>query len=418
MGGCCNREEDLNNDKITSFRYTPEETNGQIKSIKTSTKPELKLEEKKLELTDEELQLSKIINELQYLYKDKVNVSVFTEIELFNLAIYYKENSVNSNYLIFDMRISSEQKEFYLKKIKHINYTFDQIKNIKAIKKYEFLKSFIDNNKIIVIIPEYYLNQKKNNEGYKKVEEYPIELCNLLYEINNNISFKILNSCLKDNSKDNLFEEYLSVFYSNDIIPFILFTYKHVTTFYKNGYFFISFLNKQIFSFEEYINNLQVKVNENNNNKNELELKDKFLNDMKITTIFNIDNNKKKELEIKDHQCQKNVFKEITINKNDLKGEIKKVNPICEWLKQEVIKGHSCYFNIENFSLNDIDNENQENNWIFVIIVIITLITEVDYKSVIYYLKEKMVYIERIDKIFDSKLAEEEIANTISKYIY
>ena len=62
------------------------------------------------------------------------------------------------------------------------------------------------------------------------------------------------------------------------------------------------------------------------------------------------------------------------------------------------------------------DNANQENNWIFIIVVLITLLTEVDYKSVIYYLKEKMIYIERIDKVFDNYLNEEEIVDTLSKY--
>ena len=92
------------------------------------------------------------------------------------------------------------------------------------------------------------------------------------------------------------------------------------------------------------------------------------------------------------------------------------VNEICEWLKQEIRRGHSCYFNIENFYLNDMDNANQENNWIFIIVVLITLLTEVDYKSVIYYLKEKMIYIERTDKVFDNYLNEEEIVDTLSKY--
>ena len=413
MGGCCNRKDDLNYDNNTSFRYTEEETNNIFKSLKTSTKPELKLQENKLELTEEELQISKIINKLKYLYDDKINI--FTEIELFNLAIYYKENYINSDYLIFDMRISSEQKEYYLKKIKHINYTFDQIKNIKKIKKFEFLKSFIDNKKIIVIIPEYYLNPKNNSEGYKKVEEYPIELCNYLYDINNNINFKILNVCLKEN-KQNKFENYLSVFHSYDIIPFILFTYNHMTTFYKSGYFFISFLNNQIFSYEEYINNLRKNNIENNENKNELELKDKFINEMRISTIFIIDNNLKKKLEIKEYQYKKNVFKEIIINKNHIKNDILKVNSICEWLKQEIRRGHSCYFNIENFLLNDIDNANQENNWIFIIIILITLLTEVDYKSVIEYLKEKMIYIEKIDKLFGNNLNEDEIVDTLKKY--
>ena len=120
---------------------------------------------------------------------------------------------------------------------------------------------------------------------------------------------------------------------------------------------------------------------------------------MRIGTIFIIDNNLKKKLEIKEYQYKKNVFKEIIINKNHIKNDILKVNSICEWLKQEIRRGHLCYFNIENFLLNDIDNPNQENNWIFIIIILITLLTEVDYKSVIEYLKEKMNYIEKIDKL-------------------
>lgn len=421
MGGCCQRTENINIDKNNSYNYTPEETNGVMKTI---TKPELKLEENKLELTEEELQLTKIINRLKYLFSEKVKI--FTEIELFNLAIYYKENYINSDYVIFDMRISSEQKEYYLKKIKHINYTFDQIKNIKKIKKFELLHSFIDNKKVIIIIPNYYLNQNNNCEGYKKVEEYPVELCNLLYDINNNISFKILNTSLSNkdnkNNKSEKFEDFLSVFHSYDIVPYILFTYNHLTTFYKEGYFFISFLNNQIFSFEDYISNMQKpkkEENTNNGKANELGLKDKFLSEMNITTIFNIDNSLEKEFEIKDYQYQKNVFKEIIINKNDIKKEIIQVNAICDWLRQEIKKGHSCYFNVENFLINDNDNanENQESNWIFVIIILMTLVTEVDHTSVLDYLKEKMIYIEKLDKVFaNNNINEEEISETLSKY--
>ena len=421
MGGCCQRTENINIDKNNSYNYTPEETNGVMKTI---TKPELKLEENKLELTEEELQLTKIINRLKYLFSEKVKI--FTEIELFNLAIYYKENYINSDYVIFDMRISSEQKEYYLKKIKHINYTFDQIKNIKKIKKFELLHSFIDNKKVIIIIPNYYLNQNNNCEGYKKVEEYPVELCNLLYDINNNISFKILNTSLSNkdnkNNKSIKFEDFLSVFHSYDIVPYILFTYNHMTTFYKEGYFFISFLNNQIFSFEDYIANLQKpkkEENTNNGKANELGLKDKFLSEMNITTIFNIDNSLEKEFEIKDYQYQKNVFKEIIINKNDIKKEIIQVNAICDWLRQEIKKGHSCYFNIENILINENDNanENKESNWIFVIIILMTLVTEVDHTSVLDYLKEKMIYIEKLDKVFaNNNINEEEISETLSKY--
>ena len=120
MGGCCTRNEYINLDKNTSFKYPTEEPSS---LMQISTKPELKLEQNKLQLTDEEIELNKIIQKLENKFKGKVKK--FTEIELFNLAIYYRENYIDSDYLIFDMRISSDQKEYYLKKIKHINYTFD-----------------------------------------------------------------------------------------------------------------------------------------------------------------------------------------------------------------------------------------------------------------------------------------------------
>lgn len=420
MGGCCTRNEEINFDKNTSFKYPVEETNS---IMHLSTKPELKFEQNNLQLNEEDVELSKIIHKLQIIYEDKVKI--LTEIELFNLAIYYRDNYVNSDYLLFDMRISSEQKEYYLKKIKHINYTFDQIKNIKQINKFDVLQSFIDHKIIIIIIPEYYLNPNNNKDGYKTVDEYPIELCNLLYNINNNISFKILNTCLNKSSpsqSSEKFEEYISVFYSYDIVPFILFTYRHMTTFYREGYFFISFLNKQIYSFEQYINNLQtLKTNYKSKkpkDKSELDIKDKFITEMNITTIFNIDNNLDKDFVINDYQYGKKVFKEIIINKNYLKKEVIQVNNIIDWLKQEIKKGHSCYFNIlDNSSLNDSDNQILEDTWIIVIIIIITLVTEVEYTSVIEYLKEKMVYIDNQDKLFDkNNINEKEISEILSKY--
>ena len=413
MGGCCSRE-NLNNDNKSFVQYQPEETNYYKKSL---TKPELKYEYSKLIQDEEDINLSIIINRLKTTYNDKVKV--ITEMELFNLAIYFNDNYVKSDYLIFDMRISCEQKEYYLKKIKHINYTFEQIKNIKVINKFEVLQSFIDNKTIIIIIPEYYLNTKNNTKGHKSVVEYPIELCNLLFNVNNNICFQILNTCLsKSKNKPDKIEDYISVFHSYDIIPFILFTYQHLTTFYKEGYFFISFLMEQIFSFDDYINNLkEVIINDDNNVKiNELSLKYKFMKEMNITSIFIIDNFLEKDFNVKEYQYHKNEFKEIVINKDAIKNKSDKINEIFDWLKQEIQKGHSCYFNIENYSIND--NEIQDNNWIFVIIILMTIITEVEYTSVINYLKEKMIYIENIDKLFENNMNEDEILDTLSKYLY
>ena len=302
------------------------------------------------------------------------------------------------------MRKSSDQKEEYLKRIKHINYTYEQIKKIERINKFEILRNFIDHKTIILIIPEYYLNPKNDREGYIKVETYPEELCNLLYNINDSICFNILNSWFnKGQEQANKFEEYLSVFYSYDIIPFILFSYLHLSTLYKEGYFFISFLNQQIFSFDDYINflNHSDKYEDANDEINELALKNKFLNDMNITSIICIDNDPRNFFEVNDYSYQKNNFKEIIIKKNDIKDKKELFLSICDWLKEEIKKGHSYYFNVKNV-YNDQDNITTNYNWIYIIIIIMTIVTEVEYFSIINYLIKRMIYIDNINEIINS----------------
>ena len=401
MGGCCARQQEVYFDKNNCFNYATDE----VIKINAIVKPELKLERKKENAKEEEIQLSKIIVELKKIFKEKI--STLTEIELFNLAIYNKESFINNEYLIFDMRKSSDQKEEYLKRIKHINYTYEQVQKIEKINKFQILHNFIDKKKIILIIPEYYLNPKNNKEGFRKVETYPIELCHLLYKINNNISFIILNCCInKNDCEKNKFEEYLSVFHSNDIIPFILFSYAHVTTFIKEGYFFISFSNEQLFYFNNYIEYLNKPENKE---KNELTFKNKLLSDMNITCIINIDNFIQKNFDVKDYYYQNNAFKEIILNKNELKIKKEEITAIIDWIKQEIQKGHSIYFNIENY-----ENEIKNNSWIFVIVILISIITEIEYFIVINYLEEKMIYVDNKNEIIKNNIEKNEIVETIN----
>ena len=415
MGSCCTINYEKNLEVKNNFEQIETENNNAITNL---TKSELKFEPIQYEISDEDIELGKIINKLKYLYKDKIKV--FTEIELINLAIYSKEKSDN-NYLIFDMRISLEQKENYLKKIKHINYTFDQIRNIKKINKYELLQNFIDNKDIIVITAKKYLSpqyKKDKNDN----EDYTLEICNLLYLINSNINFKLLNSCLdKPEEKKDKFVDYLSLYYSYDFLPYILFTYKHMTTFYKEGYFFINFTNEQLFTLDKYIKILNEINKEEHQEKytdrlNEENIKYKFLNDMNVTAIINIDNELKTSFDIKDCQYKKNIFKEIFLNKNDLKIEMNKINDLIIWMKKEISKGHSCYFNIVNFDMNFLENDTQDNNWIFNIIFIILMVTEVEYFEVINYLKEKMIYFDEIEQVLNESINKEEIIELITKY--
>ena len=415
MGSCCTTNYEKNLEVKNNFEHIETETNNIIANL---TKSELKFEQINYEISDEDIELGKIINKLKYLYKEKIKV--FTEIELINLAIYSKENSDN-DYLIFDMRLSLEQKENYLKKIKHINYTFDQIRNIKKINKYELLQNFIDNKDIIIITAKKYLSpqyKKDKNEN----EDYTIEICNLLYIINNNIQFKLLNSCLdKPEKKKDKFVNYLSLYYSYDFLPYILFTYKHVTTFYKEGYFFINFTNELLFNINKYIKVLNEINNEEHQKKysdrlNEENVKYKFLNDMSVTTIINIDNELKTSFDIKEKDYKRNSFKEIFLNKNDLNIEMNKISELILWMKKEILRGHSCYFNIVNYDVNFLENDAQDNNWIFIIIFILLMVTEVEYFEVINYLKEKMIYFDEIEQVLNESINKEEIIELITKY--
>ena len=415
MGSCCTTNYEKNLEVKNNFEHIETETNNIIANL---TKSELKFEQINYEISDEDIELGKIINKLKYLYKEKIKV--FTEIELINLAIYSKENSDN-DYLIFDMRLSLEQKENYLKKIKHINYTFDQIRNIKKINKYELLQNFIDNKDIIIITAKKYLSpqyKKDKNEN----EDYTIEICNLLYIINNNIQFKLLNSCLdKPEEKKDKFVNYLSLYYSYDFLPYILFTYKHVTTFYKEGYFFINFTNELLFNINKYIKVLNEINNEEYQEKysdrlNEENVKYKFLNDMSVTTIINIDNELKTSFDIKEKDYKRNSFKEIFLNKNDLNIEMNKISELILWMKKEILRGHSCYFNIVNYDVNFLENDAQDNNWIFIIIFILLMVTEVEYFEVINYLKEKMIYFDEIEQVLNESINKEEIIELITKY--
>ena len=397
MGGCCARQQDITFDKMNSFQYSVDD----IIRVNADSKPELTFEGNIISNKEEDIQLAKIIINMKNIFKEKVNT--ITLVELFNLAIYNKESFRNDEYIIFDMRRSSEQKEEFLKRIKHINYTYEQIKNIKNTSKYSKLKSFINNKKIIIIISEYYLNPKNNEENYRKVDEYPLILCQFLYDINNSIIFKILNCCLSQTEKIsymNKFEEYLSVFHSEETIPYILFSYQHVTNLIREGFFFISFSLQKMFNFK---------------NIEENYIRNKLLYDMNISCIFIIEEKNEMNLNIKEISEIKNrniIFKEINIKKKDFILYKEKIIEIKDWLKKEVIQGHSCFFNVINLNLNE-DNIITDTDWIYIIIIIICLVTEVDYESLINYFREKIIYIDNINEILD-KIDKQEICDALN----
>ena len=388
MGVCCTKEQTQINELINSFPNSNDDIIQDTKLDSLSIN-ELRLETVKSIKTSEEKELDLIIHNIQSIFEEKTKK--ISQIELYNLAIYYKDNYTQSNYYIYDTRKSIEQKEDYLKKMNHINYTYNQIKNIKN-EKLEKFKNFLNNKKIIFIISEKYLN-KENRIG----KATPFDIVNSLFNINSNLTIYLLNNILNENETPKLFLNLIS--FLNDKsslnLPFILFSYRHVTTFFKEGYVFINFSDDIIFSFESLIDEL-------NSDKKILNFENNFLNEMNINYIINIDNDSKNKYKIKEYKNKNKIYKNINVSKLSLLENKNDFLKLCESIRNEIInKGYSIYINIENY-----DEEN--NEWVYVIIIFMTYIIQVNYLEIANYLRQKINFIKNISQIINNCLNNED----------
>ena len=388
MGVCCTKEQTQINELINSFPNSNDDIIQDTKLDSLSIN-ELRLETVKSIKTSEEKELDLIIHNIQSIFEEKTKK--ISQIELYNLAIYYKDNYTQSNYYIYDTRKSIEQKEDYLKKMNHINYTYNQIKNIKN-EKLEKFKNFLNNKKIIFIISEKYLN-KENRIG----KATPFDIVNSLFNINSNLTIYLLNNILNENETPKLFLNLIS--FLNDKsslnLPFILFSYRHVTTFFKEGYVFINFSDDIIFSFESLIDEL-------NSDKKILNFENNFLNEMNINYIINIDNDSKNKYKIKEYKNKNKIYKSINVSKLSILENKNDFLKLCESIRNEIInKGYSIYINIENY-----DEEN--NEWVYVIIIFMTYIIQVNYLEIANYLRQKINFIKNISQIINNCLNNED----------
>ena len=385
MGACCTREQTQTYEILNSVNYSNEEIIN--KGIDSLSKPELKYEIIKLVKTPEEIQLDLIINTIQNTFGEKTKK--ISQIELYNLTIYFKDNYTESEYLLYDQRRSIEQKEDFIKKMKHINYTYNQIKDING-KKLENFRNFLDNKKIIFIISEKFLKKEKLTKGT------PFEIVNLLFNINDNLNIYLLDSPLIESEMPTIFLKLLSFLSdkSYEILPYILFCYRHVTTFYIDGYIFINFLNKNLFSFEFLINELRAE-------KDDFSFENKFLKEMNIFSMINIDNNSSSEYKVNQNQYKNLIFKNINCSKFSLRKNRSDILEICDWLRNEISKGHSIYINVDNY-------DEKRKDWIYVIIVLLTYIVRVNYLEIVHYLKEKINFIINISEDIESCLKSNE----------
>ena len=384
MGVCCSREQTQINELINSFNYSNEDiiSNTKLNSIVVS---ELRLETVKSIKTQEEKELELIIFNIQSLFEEKTKK--ISQIELYNIAIFYQDNYTRSNYVIYDTRRSSEQKEDYLKKMKHVNYTYNQINSMKG-EKLENFRKFLNNKKIIFIISERYL--KKEN---RKRRPNPFDIISLLFDINSNLTIYLLRDTLIEEETPKIFIKLIS-FLGNKLssnLPYILFSYRHSTSFYIDGYIFINFSNNIMFSFESLITELK-------SSKNSLSFENNFLRSMNIVLIININNNSDRKYEINEKKYQNKVYKNINISKISLYENKKEFYKLCELIREEIAyKGYSIYINIENY-------DEKINDWIYVILAFLTNILQVNYVEVANYLKQKINFIKDISKIINNCL--------------
>ena len=85
------------------------------------------------------------------------------------------------------------------------------------------------------------------------------------------------------------------------------------------------------------------------------------------------------------------------------------IKNLCEWLKNEIFKGHAIYFRVLNY-------DDTKHDWIFVVIFFLIIITGIYYTEIKNYLKYKINYIEDIDKIIDLTLDVDKIYEVFYEY--
>ena len=387
MGLCCTKEQTQINELINSFPNSNDDIIQETKLDSLSI-AELRLETVKPIKSNEEKELDLIIHNIQSIFEEKTKK--ISQIELYNLAIYYKDNYTQSNYFIYDTRKSIEQKEDYLKKMNHINYTYNQIRNIKNDKLDKFRK-FLNNKKIIFIISEKYL-KKENRIG----KATPYDIINSLLNINSNLTIYLLNNILNENETPKLFFKLISLLNDKSSLnlPYILFCYRHVTTFFKEGYIFINFANNNIFSFDSLINELS-------SEKKILNFENNFLNEMNINFIINIDNDSKNKYKMVEQKYKNKIYKNINVSKISLIENKNDFIKLCESIRIEIInKGSSIYINIDNYD----NNNNNNNDWIYVLIIFMTYVIQVNYLEVANYLRQKINFINNISQIVNNCL--------------
>ena len=357
MGICCTG-------KLSKSEYR----NDDIRVHYRNSQNNINKSEPKLTTDTEKTNLNTLINSLitEYLQINlKFKLSKINLDQLYNITLQYKNDFTSCEYIISDLRIPpsvnepSLQKENFLKKFKHINYTIDQILLLSHAKREAFRK-YIHNKIIIFVLNEASLEQCQKYISFFESENYAIEKIIILdsslirTEDNSNSNN---NNKVNARSEMELLLNYIDDWRLVDHLPMILLSLKYFPHLNLNNYIFIQrfckkdYSNTSIMKFTpEFLSNPKEKDNHCSNNT----IYNQFLNDFHISIIFKLNKGvftsiQTKEFKRKSKNSTTNALSCLLIemnissfNSNEISQNKSSIMNIMTKFKNAIIENEQC----------------------------------------------------------------------------
>ena len=363
MGICCTRNETTNEEILNSFNRNEPDFSDSTRG------PELSFESKRFDNNKLNTQLKILISNMSQVLLS--NVKKITFIELWNIALLYKDNHTSSVYLLYDMRDYHSRKENFLKKMRHINYSYDELRMMPNDKLSNF-KRFINGKKVIFIFPDEKIDQSS-------------EIINFISELKSDILNLFLNSTLEQKVLSPYTNKLLFFIEEKDYeyLSYILFAYSHLSNLKKEGFSFIYFIPSA------YNNDLLTSIKERK------EIYQNFIESFNISSIVYI--SKKRDNEIREFNNMEENAKSISKiayiceDLNSIIQHREVIEEICAMIRSEMERGHSF-----EFVINESDVE-IEDSWLCIVILILwKIMNGISPQIIMNYLEYKCMFIPNL----------------------
>ena len=363
MGICCTRNETTNEEILNSFNRNEPDFSDSTRG------PELSFESKRFDNNKLNTQLKILISNMSQVLLS--NVKKITFIELWNIALLYKDNHTSSVYLLYDMRDYHSRKQNFLKKMRHINYSYDELRMMPNDKLSNF-KRFINGKKVIFIFPDEKIDQSS-------------EIINFISELKSDILNLFLNSTLEQKVLSPYTNKLLFFIEEKDYeyLSYILFAYSHLSNLKKEGFSFIYFIPSA------YNNDLLTSIKERK------EIYQNFIESFNISSIVYISKKRDNEIrEFNDMEENAKSISKIAYICEDLNSIIQHrevIEEICAMIRSEMERGHSF-----EFVINESDVE-IEDSWLCIVILILwKIMNGISPKIIMNYLEYKCMFIPNL----------------------